>query len=114
MTFKQSVCEAAAIQFALTLGATEGHEFLLKWNQGDFPEIRQTWPDCPNTVFAGAETEGVLNTVYQFRAMAYSVECPSCHFELTSLLGNPSGTNATCDECNAEFYVSRFAEAYIE
>lgn len=44
----------AAIQFALSLGI-EGIDFLRMWNQGDFPEIREDWPECPDEVFIGAD-----------------------------------------------------------
>lgn len=99
----------AAIKFALE--TDDGLGFLHYWNEGEFDVIRSNWPECPEDVFVGAEVKP--NTVYFFRAQAYSVECPKCGFELTGIMGDPSGNIIECDECNNTFSVSRGASPNI-
>jgi hypothetical protein len=55
-TRKTSRPDAAveAINFALT--GDEGMEFLRCWQHGDFDAIRKEWPECPNSVFIGADS----------------------------------------------------------
>ena len=52
----QTNAAVAAIEFALR--TEEGIEFLRCWIHGDFPAIREEWPDCPEAVFVGAESDG--------------------------------------------------------
>ena len=44
----------AAIEFALN--NAEGMAFLRCWNQGDFDDVRNEWPEAPEAVFIGADT----------------------------------------------------------
>jgi len=44
----------AAIQFALSQGL-ECEQFLRLWNEGEFEVIRKEWPECPDSVFIGAD-----------------------------------------------------------
>ena len=47
---------AAAIEYATEhLGTSEGMDFLSLWNHGEFDEIRQSWPDAPETIYVGAD-----------------------------------------------------------
>lgn len=100
-----------AIKYSLTLGM-EADTFLTMWLDGEFPQIREEWPDCPSSVFCGAEV--LPNVVFTYRAKAYSVECPKCDFELTGLFCNPCGTSVECGECGNTFSVSENAEAVID
>lgn len=43
----------AAIKFALE--TDEGLTFLRLWSDADFPEIREEWPECPDSVFRGCD-----------------------------------------------------------
>lgn len=43
-----------AINFALQ--TDEGLVFLRLWQHGDFEAIRKEWPECPNSVFIGADS----------------------------------------------------------
>ena len=45
----------AAIAYALDLRTEEPMEFLRLWNQGDFEECREGWPDAPAEVYIGAD-----------------------------------------------------------
>lgn len=99
----------AAITFALETDS--GLEFLRYWTEGEFDVIRENWPDCPADVFVGAEVEP--NTLYFYRAQAYSVECPQCEYELTGLMGDPSGKSIECEECKHTFSVSKGATPII-
>lgn len=44
-----------AIAYALDLRTEEPMEFLRLWNQGDFDECREGWPDAPDEVYIGAD-----------------------------------------------------------
>lgn len=44
----------AAIEFALSRDSMECRYFLQMWMQGDFPEIRETWPEAPEDIYIGA------------------------------------------------------------
>lgn len=45
----------AAIRFAMS--TDEGMAFLHCWSHGDFDAIRQEWPEAPETVFIGADSQ---------------------------------------------------------
>lgn len=49
----------AALEYALNLRyETDAHDamqFLEMWMHGDFPEIRESYPHAPNSVFIGAD-----------------------------------------------------------
>jgi hypothetical protein len=104
-------CAVEAIKFAVSLGL-EADAFLNVWLHGEFDTIRTEWPGCPQSVFDGAEV--VLNVATTYRAIAHSVNCPRCDFELTGLIGNPSGTAIECDECHNHFIVSENAEVRVD
>lgn len=44
----------AAIEYALGLGS-DAHDFLNHWVHGDFPEIREAWPEAPEAIYIGAD-----------------------------------------------------------
>lgn len=44
-----------AIKFALTLPTWETYDFLQMWSDGDFPELREGWPEAPESVYIGAD-----------------------------------------------------------
>jgi len=44
----------AAIEYALSTDS-DGMAFLRCWMHGEFPEIREEWPDAPEEVFIGAD-----------------------------------------------------------
>lgn len=52
------MCEAAvkAIEFALSLDSGDTKCFLNMWMQGDFPEIREIWPEAPVEIYIGADS----------------------------------------------------------
>src|SRR5690606_34924979 len=53
-----AMCEAAvkAIEFALSLDSGDTRCFLNMWMQGDFPEIREIWPEAPVEIYIGADS----------------------------------------------------------
>ncbi len=44
-----------AIKFALTLPTWETYDFLSMWSEGDFKELRDGWPEAPESVYIGAD-----------------------------------------------------------
>lgn len=47
---------SAAIAFALDLtDPLDTYDFLDLWNTGDFPEIRDRWPEAPEEIYIGAD-----------------------------------------------------------
>jgi hypothetical protein len=46
-------CAISAIEFALE--TEDGLQFLRCWMYGEFNAIRKEWPECPESVFMGAE-----------------------------------------------------------
>jgi len=46
-------CAVEAIKLALE--TDEGLQFLRLWTYGEFDDIRKEWPECPESVFVGAE-----------------------------------------------------------
>lgn len=47
----------ADIKFAISIDEGDIPIFLDYWMHGDFDKIRREWPDCPNSVFVGAEID---------------------------------------------------------
>lgn len=45
----------AAIQYALDMSDEDGMIFLRMWNEGEFDEIREEFPDAPEEIFIGAD-----------------------------------------------------------
>ena len=45
----------AAIQYALDMSDEDGMIFLRMWDEGNFDEIREDFPDAPEEVFIGAD-----------------------------------------------------------
>jgi hypothetical protein len=49
--------DAACAAIAFALKDLFGMEFLRCWNDGDFDSIRREWPNAPEEVFNGADTQ---------------------------------------------------------
>ena len=52
----------AAIQYSLDMSDEDGMIFLKMWNEGDFPEIREEFPDAPEEVFIENSKRCVMPT----------------------------------------------------
>jgi len=51
--------DAAVAAIAFALKDMEGMAFLRCWNEGDFDAIREEWPEAPEEVFIGADTQHI-------------------------------------------------------
>lgn len=51
--------DAAVAAIAFALKDMEGMAFLRCWSEGDFDAIREEWPEAPEEVFIGADTQHV-------------------------------------------------------
>lgn len=62
MSQNKSDAAIEAIKFAIK--TDDGITFLDLWLHGDFDAIRKEWPECPATVFVGADSALSLPGVY--------------------------------------------------
>lgn len=46
----------AAIEFALSIDSGDCKHSLNMWMHGDFPEIREAWPEAPEDIYIGADS----------------------------------------------------------
>lgn len=53
----QSCADPAVAAIKYALKDFEGLAFLRCWLEGDFKAIREEWPDCPEEVFIGADSQ---------------------------------------------------------